>query len=207
MDSPIITVITPAHILKAYSYTEYRALIDELLSHNKTTGHNHSPNMLQYTKLNTQRMSRLDKTALLNENLVEKLQLIPEPWIWLILIEAWCGDAAQLIPFIAKMANLSHNISLKFLLRDENPDVMDQYLTNGTRSIPKLICLKSSTLEEIGTWGPRPQPAQQMVLAYKKNPQLYTGDFKEVLHSWYTKDKGQHLQQEFEQLILQWVKR
>ena len=60
---------------------------------------------------------------------------------WLVLTEAWCGDAAQSLPIINKMAEVSDNITLRLILRDENLDVMDQFLQNGrSRSIPKLIC-------------------------------------------------------------------
>jgi hypothetical protein len=75
---------------------------------------------------------------------------------------------------------------------------MDRYLTNGTRSIPKLICLQADTLQEIGTWGPRPAILQQMVMDHKKNPQIPDKEFKESIQAWYAKDKSQHLQQEFE---------
>jgi hypothetical protein len=83
---------------------------------------------------------------------------------------------------------------------------MDKYLTNGTRSIPKLVCLKADTLEEIGTWGPRPAILQQMATEHKKNPVMADSLFKESLQAWYAKDKAQHLQQEFEDLLVKWLR-
>ncbi|QHT72167.1 thioredoxin family protein [Rhodocytophaga rosea] len=200
----LTTVITHEHIEAAYSYEEYRTMLDELLASNQTTGPKQTPELVQITKLNIQRMHRLDKTAVLHASLVEKLKLVQDNWIWLVILEAWCGDAAQFIPYFVKMAHVNENISLKFMLRDENPEVMDRYLTNGTRSIPKLICLQSDTLAEIGTWGPRPATAQQMVMEHKKNPQMANREFTEMLHTWYTKDKAQQLQQEFEELLVKW---
>ena len=200
----LTAVITHGHLEAAYSYQEYRTMLDELLASNQTTGLKQTPDLVQYTKLNMQRMHRLDKTAVLQASLVEKLKQVADKWIWLVILEAWCGDAAQFIPYFVKMTHVNENISLKFMLRDENPEVMDRYLTNGTRSIPKLICLQADTLAEIGTWGPRPATAQQMVLEQKKNPQMPYREFTEMLHTWYTKDKGQQVQQEFEELLVKW---
>jgi hypothetical protein len=81
---------------------------------------------------------------------------------------------------------------------------MDKYLTNGGRSIPKLICLKTETLEEIGTWGPRPAVIQQIVNENKDNPDLSFGEKVRMIHSWYETDKTITLQKEFIDLIKNW---
>ncbi len=201
----ITSNLTSAHLSKTYSYEAYKLIINNLLAQGKVTGHKQSPDLVQYTKLNVQRMHRWDKVTVLNSSLIDQLLQIKERWIWLVLSEGWCPDSAQNLPVIAKMAQANANISLQILFRDENPEVMDQYLTNGTRSIPKLICLKEDTLEEIGTWGPRPQHAQQMVMNYKSNPQVSYKEFTESLHTWYAKDKTQTIQAEFEVLIRQWM--
>lgn len=198
------SVITQIHLDTAYTYAEYRTMLDELLANNLTTGPKQSPELTHLAKVNIYRMHRWDKTLVLQQSLVEKLKSIEEQWIWLILTEGWCPDSAQIIPAIAKMAQQNENISLKLLLRDEHPEIMNQYLTNGTRSIPKLICLKADTLEELGTWGPRPAILQQMVVEHKKNPVMPDLAFKESLQAWYAKDKAEHLQKEFEELLPQW---
>jgi len=197
-------VISQEHIEKALSYEEYVQLTEELLSRNKTTGDNHSPAMVEYTRLNDRRMKRVNKTTRLQDSLVEKLKSVDQPWIWLVLTEAWCGDAAQNIPVLAQMAQQNDHIDLKLILRDENPEVMDAYLTEGGRSIPKMICL-TPTLEEVGTWGPRPEPVQQMVRDFKKEE---NGDYKifsEKVQLWYAKDKTMTLQSEMEFLLDKWA--
>lgn len=198
------SVITRKYLETAYSYTEYSTMLDELLARNETTGPKQSPELVQLTKVNIQRMHRWNKTTVLQQSLVDKLKSIEEKWIWLLLTEGWCPDSAQNIPVIAKMAQQNENITLKLLLRDENPEIMDRYLTNGTRSIPKLICLKEETLEEVGTWGPRPAILQQLFLEHKKNPTMPTKEFKESMQVWYAKDKAQHLQEDFEELLAKW---
>jgi hypothetical protein len=103
------------------------------------------------------------------------------------------------------MANASEGkIELRILLRDENLDIMDQFLTNGTRSIPVLIAQDTATGTVVGRWGPRPAAVQQMVQEYKKNPTKTFKEYAAEVHAWYAQDKTQALQAEFLALIAQW---
>jgi len=193
--------ITQDRLQTALCYGEYRALIDRLLAEGKTTGTDHSENMLEYTKLNVHRMNRIDRTVTLAPETVSVLKSLSRPVIWVVLTEAWCGDAAQNLPIIAKMADTTPMVTLKILLRDENLDIMDRYLTNGGRAIPKLVCLDAATLTDLFTWGPRPEPAQAMVRAHKADPQEPYSEFVKKLQLWYAKDKGRSIQAEFRQLL------
>ncbi|MGK7393110.1 MAG: thioredoxin family protein [Candidatus Cyclobacteriaceae bacterium M3_2C_046] len=196
--------ITQAHIEQALSYPDYIQLIESLLKQNKTTGLNQSPKLLEYTKLNLQRSKRIEKTLKIQPELADKIKNLKQSWIWLILTEAWCGDAAQNIPVLYKLSSLNPNIQIKLLLRDQHMEVMDAYLTNGSRSIPKLICLQQESLEEIGVWGPRPGPAQAMIQDYKKNPTMSYQDFGKEIQTWYSRDKAATIQQEFSNLVNKW---
>lgn len=151
----------------AFTYESYRQLIDELMANNKTTGNNHSEAMLNYTKMNIARMNRLDKRAKLTEETIKNLMKIELPVIWLVITEGWCGDAAQILPVLNKMALQNEHIDLKFILRDDHLDIMDAFLTNGGRSIPKVLILDGDTLEVTKTWGPRPAEMQEMVMRAK----------------------------------------
>ena len=197
-------VITRDVIDDAFTYHQYRELINKLLERDRTTGENHSEEIIEYTRMNVQRMNRLDKQVTLKKSLKEKLESLNEEWIWLVLTEGWCGDAAQNIPGINKMAEATSNIELKLILRDENPEIMDEYLTEGSRSIPKLVCLDADTLEEVGTWGPRPASIQKKAMQWKDDPELSKEEWAEKLHKLYAENKTQDLQEEFEELIEQW---
>lgn len=195
-------VITKEHIDRGISYSTYRTLIDEKYAEGKTTGTNHSESMLNYTKLNVQRMNKWEKVTKLSDEIISLAKQVDKHQYWMLLTEGWCGDAAQCLPLIQKVAELNDNIDLKILLRDENPEVMDAYLTDGGKSIPKLVILDGDTLDEIIVWGPRPEPAQQMMRDHKANPDVMTGaEFATKLHTWYAKDRGQTLQQEFVDLL------
>ena len=191
------------YIEKSMTHAEYIKLIDDLLLDGKTTGENQSEAMFGYGKLNRQRIHRLEKTVLLNESLREKLQNNKRKMIWLIITEGWCGDAAQNIPSIEKIAAESSLVETRYILRDENLELMDAYLTNNARSIPKLIALDAETLQEIGTWGPRAQVAMDYFYEMKAQ-NLVKAEMMENLQRWYNSDKNQAIQTEFEDLLEQW---
>ncbi|PSR55590.1 thioredoxin family protein [Adhaeribacter arboris] len=190
---------------QSFSYSEYEALIDRLLAENKTTGPDQDPKMVSYTQLNQVRMTRIARTTTLLPEVQQALAELTRSLQWIVLTEAWCGDAAQNVPVLAKITEASAGkIELKLLLRDENPNLMDQYLTNGTRSIPKLICFDANTGEELGTWGPRPDAAQELYRAFKANPTGTKKEFIQNVQLWYAKDKSASMQQEIAQLLCSW---
>lgn len=198
-------LISPDTIESAYTYDQYIDLVEKLLDENKTTGENHSEAMLHYTKMNTYRMKRHDKHIELSESLKKKLENLNRKLIWLVLTEGWCGDAAQNVPVINKMAEATPNITLRLILRDEHLEIMDDFLTDGkSRSIPKLICLDAETYEVLGTWGPRPQTAQQMSSEIRQLEGPSRKEAAERLHKWYADNKSYEIQEEFEELLDKW---
>ncbi|CAN5430668.1 thioredoxin family protein [soil metagenome] len=198
------TVSFQQYLSKAISYPAYRDLIDELLANNKTTGDGHPAAYVGYTRLNVQRMERLDKTVALTDDLVNVLKGLKRKYIWLVITEGWCGDAAQNLPIINLIAKQSPNIELKLILRDENLELMDRYLTLGGRSIPKLIVLDAETLQELGNWGPRPAATLDMLKAYKANPNKTHDEFAKEVHTWYAKDKALSIQHELLGMLQEW---
>lgn len=199
-----------AVVKQAYTYDSYRRLIDTLFAENKTTGTDHSEAMLHYTKLNLSRMNRLDKRSRLTDHTIQRLATIDRPVVWLVLTEGWCGDAAQIVPVLNHMAATNDNITLRFILRDENLTIADAFLTNGARAIPKVLVLDAKTLEVLTTWGPRPAEMQKMVLDAKA-ASLATEDEVERkaiseasannLHLWYAKNKTEAIQTEFLEVL------
>ena len=196
-------VITRETIAEAMTYEGYRGLIQERLANNQSTGTNHSEAMVGYTTLNEKRMKRLDKTTTLTDATMTALENIKQHQIWLVLTEGWCGDAAQTVPLMAKMASATDKVTLRLILRDTHLPIMDAFLTNGGRSIPKLIVLDAATLEVLGSWGPRPAAAQQLFLEAKAKPDFNYPQLQKDLQLWYTRDKSVSDQQELVALIEQ----
>jgi len=175
---------------KSMSYETYRELVRSLVEQHSSTGHDKSEAMSNYTMLNDRRMRRWDKTVKPSEEAVSAMSSVNEKSTWLLITESWCGDAAHIVPVINKMAELNPNIKLRIVLRDDNEELMDAFLTNGGRAIPKLIMLDTE-MNVINTFGPRPSTATQMVQDYKTAHGSLTPEFKEDLQHWYNKDKGQ----------------
>lgn len=195
------TIIERA-LQSSYTYTEYRNIVSQLLAQGKVTGHEQTADLLHYTELNEVRMNRLDKTMQLTDSAFGKLQKLQQSYIWLVLSEGWCGDAAQLVPIMDKMAQASSQIELKIALRDDHDDLMQHFLTNQSKSIPKLIVLKSDTHEVLGSWGPRPTGAAKLITDYKAQHGVVDQTAKTELQLWYLHDKGESTQAELADLML-----
>ena len=188
---PMINDIISESLEKAISYKDYRDLVSNLVEEESTTGNEKTEALVNYTMLNDRRMRRWDKTVKLSDEAKAKIENFDKKVTWLVLTESWCGDAAHVMPVINKVAELNDNINYKVVLRDENDELMNQFLTNGGKAIPKLIAVDNATNEVVNTFGPRPTVATDMVNAYKEEHGKLTPEFKEDLQRWYNKDKGQ----------------
>ena len=187
----IMEKIIKSSLDKSMSYQAYRDLMIELVENNSTTGNDKSEAMAEYTKLNDRRMKRWDKTIKISEEAKETFSNLDAKQTWLVITESWCGDAAHVVPVMNKLAELNENINFKVVLRDDNDALMNQFLTNGGKAIPKLIMLDETSNKVINSFGPRPAEATQMVVDYKAKHGKITPEFKEELQLWYNKDKGQ----------------
>lgn len=174
------------------SYEGYKDLVSSLVENNSTTGLEKTEALANYTMLNSKRMKRWDKTIKIEASIQEHIKNKIIDQTWFVLTESWCGDAAHLMPVMNKIAALNVGINFKVVLRDENPELMNQFLTNGGQSIPKLILIDNKTGVVKNTFGPRPSEATRLVNNYKAEHGKLTPEFKEDLQHWYNKDKGQN---------------
>lgn len=154
---------------------------------------------LKLAKLNFQRINRIHKTFSASEELKQVVSQIIEPQLWMIISEDWCGDSAQILPYICEVAKLNSLITLRILPRDKNLDVIDLYLTNGTRSIPKFVAFDSEG-NELFLWGPRPKAAVELIAKLKAEGKTKE-EFLEQLHLWYGRNRGLEIQKELLELI------
>lgn len=188
-------------LFNSHPYLEYRKLVSDLLLQGKATGNEQSEDLTHYSTLNETRMNRLDKTVQITEQISQKLKSLKGDYIWLVISEGWCGDAAQLLPVVNKMALESGKIELKIVLRDENDDLMKLFLTNNSKSIPIVIVVDKVTGELLGHWGPRPKGAIELIQNYKKEFGVVDETAKTNLQLWYLHDKGVSTQQELINLM------
>jgi thiol-disulfide isomerase/thioredoxin len=182
-----------ASLEKSISYEAYRDLMTTLAETNATTGTEQTEALINYTKLNVRRMKRWDKTLKVSEDAKAKISNLDQKITWLVITESWCGDAAHVIPVLHKIAELNPNINLRLVERDQNLELIDMFLTNGGRSIAKLIMIDEATGDVLNTFGPRPSEATALVNDYKARHGKLTPEFKEDLQVWYNKNKGQNI--------------
>jgi len=195
----MVEIITES-LIKGISYTSYRALVKNLLMQKKSTGKNQTEVFLNFSILNDRRMDRLDKTLKVSSETLKSMSSLKKKFTFLVIAEGWCGDAAQILPVLNKIAETSAKVDLKIVLRDENPELMNQFLTNGNQSIPKIIIIDNNN-NVINSWGPRPSIATKMVLDYKEKNGSIDADLKKNLQLWYNKDKGVNTQEEIIKLL------
>lgn len=188
-------------IAKSISYEDYKILINNLLQEKKSTGHTQNESLTHYSELNQTRMRRLDKTLNIDETVLNSLKSITKEYVWLTISEGWCGDAAQILPVLHKMATYTTKIDFRIILRDENPELMNLYLTNGSQSIPIVIIVEKDSFTPISHWGPRPKPAAMLVKEYKEKYGFIDETLKTNLQKWYFDDKGISIQREILSLL------
>lgn len=189
-------IIEQSFLQKSMTYEAYKKLVEDLLAEGKATGPQQSDGLTHYTELNLQRMHRIEKTIRILPEVKERMLRVSRPQIWLVLSEGWCGDAAQSLPVMKALADLNPNIQLRVLLRDENPELMDRYLTGGiSRSIPKLIAVDPATGIELFQWGPRPAALQESFYGMRSEG-LSHDVIKEELQRWYNKERTVTIQRE-----------
>lgn len=180
-------------IERGISYQDYRDLVKQLAEENSNSGLEKTEALANYTLLNDRRMKRWDKTIKVSEEAQQKISKFNKKVTWLIITESWCGDAAHVMPVLNKIAELNANIDVKIVLRDDNLELMDQFLTNGGRAIAKVIMIDNETKDVFNTYGPRPSEATNYVNKYKAEHGMLTPEFKEDLQLWYNKNKGQNV--------------
>ncbi|MCX7875332.1 MAG: thioredoxin family protein [Melioribacteraceae bacterium] len=156
-----------------------------------------------YIKLNFQRSSRIHKSFNPSEETKAIISKIKEEQLWVIITEDWCGDSAQCVPYIYEISKLNSLINLRIFKRDLNLELIDLYLTNGTRSIPKLIAFDNSG-NELFTWGARPKEANELISKLKAEGKT-KNEFIEQLHLWYAKDRGKSITNELLEQILKTI--
>jgi hypothetical protein len=188
-------------LFNSCTYSEYKKTISDLLFEGKSTGKEQSEDLLQYSTLNEIRLKRLDKTINVPEEISEKLKSFENEYIWLVIAEGWCGDAAQILPVLNKMALESDNIDLRIVFRDSNEELMNHFLTNGARAIPKLLVIDKESGNVCSHWGPRPKGASDLIKNYKEEFSIVDKEAKRQLQLWYLHDKGLSVQNEVVEIM------
>lgn len=201
-----VTAITDSVLAETLSFEEYLQLTHDILEQKvPRAGIYLNDNTFRYTGNNKLRMQKVLDNIVLNQKLYNLLSNLDEDWIWLVISEPWCGDASWGVPALCMIASASERIDFRVLLRDTHPDVMRAYQTEGSDSIPKLVCLRKSDMAELGTWGPRPAVLQNIVMQFKNDPAFEYRESVRRIHAWYEEDMTRSIQDELTLLVKQWM--
>jgi hypothetical protein len=187
---------------ESMSYLHYRTLVESHAINGTNTGEEVTDSLANYTKLNHQRMKRHDKRMELSADTIMFLAGFKKNIAFICLTESWCGDAAQTMPMIAKIA-IAGGIDFKIVLRDDHPELMNQFLTDGNQSIPKLIIIDADNLSPLAVWGPRPTAATRLVATEKAEKGSLSLNFKEQLQGWYNTDRGKSTEEDIIHILKQ----
>jgi hypothetical protein len=184
---------------RAVTVTEH---LDGLLAAEPNPNEDEAP-YDKYLPINAQRVKRIRRSLAskgLREDLKAAAKGVQAGSRMLVLNEFWCGDGAQILPVHEALeAEAAGKLEVRVLLRDQNVDVMDLFLTNGGRAIPKTVLLDAG-MNVLGTWGPRPEEAMALVRRIKADPAI-AHTYSQEVHKWYTADKQQNIQAELAVLL------
>lgn len=199
------SVITDSLLAETLSFEEYLQLTDDILNEKiARTGPYAADNTFRYTRSNRERMKKVVDNIVLNQKLYNLISDLSDKWIWLVISEPWCGDASWGIPTLCMIASASDKIDFRILLRDSHPEIIKHYQTAGSDSIPKLICLRKSDMQVLGTWGPRPKALHEMVLKFKDDSNFDYRESVRRLHAWFEEDMTKSTQDEIIDCVKQW---
>lgn len=187
--------ITSELLESASTWAGYIALLERLMVDNKTTGPDQSEYILSYARLNLQRIRRIHKTVQVLPEVQQTAKQITQPLTLLFITEGWCGDAAQSLGVLEAIARLMPNTQVRVVLRDEHPDLIAHFLTNGGKAIPIVVLLDSQN-NVLGHWGPRPALLQEQINKWKTEG-FEKEQLIEQVHVWYTHDKTHTTQLDF----------
>lgn len=195
-----------SQIKESYSYSGYRKKVKRLSDINSHSGKGNYPDGREYARFNSFCMDRIEKKFKLSNELQTTLENLPCQFTWVVLVDSWSCDTAQNLPVIAKISECTPNIDLKIKFIDDDPKIMDEYLTTCGWAIPELICFNKTTGTEVGTWGPRPTKIMYMIEDYnRENVQFNHEKFLCNLHLWYARDRGNAVQQDLTDLLQEWT--
>lgn len=163
------------------NYETYKALFDTLKSSNEAPYDD--AYYQNYLVMNQRRFQRAEKNFQLSEALLSEIKSISKAEKWVVISEPWCGDAAHLLPVIHNISLQNSLIEFDIELRDVTPFRIEQFLANGTKSIPVFIRYDEK-MNYISHWGSRPKVLSDLI-ADMKSKGAVKEEFVAFAQNWY----------------------
>jgi hypothetical protein len=139
---------------------------------------------------------RLAKVA---DDVVARATAVGGPWRLAVIVEDWCGDAVNTVPYLARLAELAPGLELRVFDREHNADLMDAHLgPGGARAIPVVVVYDAQGAEH-GWWGSRPGPLTAWFEA--EGRALEKSERYRHIRTWYARDRGRTTVHEVLQIV------
>lgn len=181
------------------TYDQYSELNKAYAKQGKTSGEQ-KESYVGYTKLGAARLRRWEKLYKSEQEYLDEITSLVSPGEqWLVFSETWCGDAAHMLPFVHQWSKHA-KVPLRIIMRDEHPTLMDEFLTNGGRSIPKLVRISADGMV-LGTYGPRPSALVAHLAEWKSKAYFDYKEWTLFAQDWYNQDKGKSIESDFIELL------
>lgn len=90
------------------------------------------------------------------------LAALSRPLHVLAIAEDWCGDVVRHVPALEVLNSATPLLEVRYISREERPDIFVRFLTNGGEAIPKFIFL-SDGFVEYANWGPMPESCKRLI--------------------------------------------
>ena len=181
------------------TYDQYSELNKAYAKQGKTSGEQ-KESYVGYTKLGAARLRRWEKLYKSEQEYLDEITSLVSPGEqWLVFSETWCGDAAHMLPFVHQWSKHA-KVPLRIIMRDEHPTLMDEFLTNGGRSIPKLVRISADGMV-LGTYGPRPSALVAHLAEWKSKASFDYKEWTLFAQDWYNQDKGKSIESDFIELF------
>ncbi|MEI6312144.1 MAG: thioredoxin family protein [Bacteroidota bacterium] len=181
-----------------FAYEEYIDLVEKLIQKedNALADYTHIP--IEYLYNHAKQFRKTLNSVQLNKKVYNFLSEFNKHLKWTIITEPWCGDDSFNTPYLIMMANSAEQIHLQIALRDQHEELMNRHLTNGSKTIPILVCTDEND-KPLFTWGPRPAACQQMVNTLPHD--ISIANKIDKIFDWYNIDKGEQVQLEIFELL------
>ncbi|MBS7334075.1 MAG: thioredoxin family protein [Weeksellaceae bacterium] len=186
------------YIKNGYSFEDYLEKIEDQLEEQIEL--DDPKELVPYYAINLKQSREIRKNFRYNPGMEKKAKSYNADIKFLIISEGWCEDASQIVPVVDRLAE-TIGVECKFVFRDENIELMEEYNTNGSHSIPIIIGVTPDG-DEAFRFGPRPAKAMNFTERFKRDPDKYSrADFEEDLDRYYLENHGQDIITEILELI------
>jgi hypothetical protein len=121
--------------------------------------------------------------------IVGEAREIPGAWRLLVVAEDWCGDSANTVPHVARLADQVENLEVRVVRSGPGRGIMATHLTPDGRTATPTMVLLDEEGDEVGCLVEQPPELQEWWLGEAVNIVDEQERFEQK-YAWYAEDAG-----------------